>query len=104
MTRPTRPAFTVDRRHRWRLRTPDGDPFLSVGIVHADDTNLRYPHNLAIYQSRYGGSRQRWLQEGLVRDLKDWGFNTLGWTSEYVSGTGLAVEGVPIDLGHSEGL
>ncbi|MGW7754544.1 hypothetical protein ACWGK6_23960 [Streptomyces violaceusniger] len=104
MTHPTHAAFTVDRRHRWRLRTPDGDPFLSVGIVHADDTNLRYPHNRAIYQSRYGGSRRRWLREGLVADLREWGFNTLGWSAEYVSGEGLATSGAVVDLGHSGGL
>ncbi|MEU4932548.1 hypothetical protein AB0G54_39655 [Streptomyces yokosukanensis] len=103
-TNPTYPAFSVDRRHRWRLRTPDGDPFLSVGIVHADDTNLRYPHNFAIYQSRYGASRRQWLREGLVPELRGWGFNTVGWTSEYVSGAGLATEGAVVDLGHSEGL
>jgi len=104
MTRLTQPAFTVDRRRRWQLRAPDGDPFLSVGIVHADDTNLRYPHNLTIYQSRYGSSRRRWLREGLVPELREWGFNTVGWTSEYVSGAGLAAEGAVVDLGHSEGL
>lgn len=96
--------FTVERRDRWSLRTPDGSPFLSVGVVHADDTNLRYPHNTGIYRTRYGGSRGRWLREGLVPEMTSWGFNTIGWTSEYVSGAGLATEGGPVDLGHSDGL
>jgi hypothetical protein len=103
MTGPAHPAFTVEHRDRWLLRTPDGDPFLSVGVVHADDTNLRYPHNIAVHRARYGGSRRRWVREGLVPEMTAWGFNTLGWTSEYVSGTGLATEGA-VDLGHSEGL
>ncbi|MDA4891923.1 hypothetical protein PFZ55_34095 [Streptomyces sp. MS2A] len=103
MTGP-RPAFAVSNDGRWRLRTPDGTPFLSVGVVHADDTNLRYPHNIDLFRSRYGGSRRRWLREGLVHDMTSWGFNTLGWTSEYVSGTGLALDGGVVDLGHSDGL
>ena len=52
MTGPAHPAFTVEHRDRWLLRTPDGDPFLSVGVVHADDTNLRYPHNIAVHRAR----------------------------------------------------
>ncbi|MFD9734654.1 agarase [Umezawaea sp. NPDC059074] len=97
-------VFDVGRDDRWRLRTPDGDPFLSIGVVHADDTNLRYPHNSAVFADRYGSSRRRWIAEGLVPDLRSWGFTTIGWTSEYVSGTGLAVHGRRVDIGHSEGL
>ncbi|MEU8235267.1 hypothetical protein AB0C12_37230 [Actinoplanes sp. NPDC048967] len=95
---------TVRHGDRWRLLTPDGRPFLSIGVVHADDTNLRYPHNAGIHRDRYGGSRRRWLHEGLVPELRAWGFNTIGWTAEYVSGSGLATEGRAVDLGHSEGL
>ncbi|MGP4014638.1 hypothetical protein [Saccharopolyspora sp. 5N708] len=82
-------TFTVRRDGRWRLHTPDGHPFLSIGVVHADDTNLRMEHNAKIFAQRYGGSRHRWIREGLVPELTSWGFNTIGWTSEYVSGTGL---------------
>ncbi|WP_158168417.1 agarase [Mycolicibacterium smegmatis] len=97
--------FTLDHSAgRWRFRGPDGDPFLSIGVVHADDTNLRYPHNMGIFTARYGASRRRWLREGLVPEMTSWGFNTLGWTSEYVSGSGLATDGGAVDLGHSEGL
>ncbi|GHJ41002.1 hypothetical protein [Streptomyces sp. TS71-3] len=97
-------AFTVERSDRWLLRAPDGAPFLSIGVVHADDTNLRYPHNAGIHRARYGGSRRRWVRESLVPEMASWGFNTVGWTSEYVSGAGLATEGGVVDLGHSEGL
>lgn len=98
-------TFTLDNSAgRWRFRSPAGEPFLSIGIVHADDTNLRYPHNIDIFTARYGASRQRWLREGLLPEMTSWGFNTLGWTSEYVSGSGLATDGGVVDLGHSEGL
>lgn len=101
----SRPGFvTVGRPGRWSFLAPDGEPFPSIGVVHADDTNLRYPHNREVWRARYGASRQRWLREGLGADLRAWGFNTVGATSEYVSGTGLGVTGRPVDLGHSCGI
>jgi hypothetical protein len=62
---------------------------------------LRFPHNVEIFENRYGSSRARWIREGLVPELTSWGFNTIGWTSEYVSGSGLATSGQAVDLGHS---
>ncbi|WP_205699043.1 hypothetical protein [Conexibacter sp. SYSU D00693] len=97
-------GFGLARDGRWRLVDPDGAPFLSIGITHAHDTNLRYPHNLAVFRDRYGGSRRRWIAEGLVGELRAWGFTTIGWTSEYVSGSGLAVHEGVVDLGHSDEL
>lgn len=91
-------TFAVGRGSRWTLVDPAGEPFLSIGVVHANDTNLRYPYNLEHFRARYGGSRRRWLRDGLVPELRSWGFNTIGWTSEYVSGRGL---GATADVGHS---
>ncbi len=95
--------FSVQKTDRWRLKTAAGEPFLSIGIVHADDTNLRYPHNAAVFKQRYGGSRRRWVREGLVPELRSWGFTTVGWTSEVVTGSSLALVEGPVDLQHSEG-
>ncbi|WP_134753999.1 agarase [Paenibacillus athensensis] len=89
---------------RWFLVDPDGYPFITVGVNHADETNLKYDHNIEIWEKKYG-SRQNWIQ-GLVHDLKDWGFNTIGWTADYISGDwGVALDwfGDPVDLGHSSG-
>ncbi|MFI5783888.1 agarase [Nocardia sp. NPDC051570] len=97
-------VFGLRRGERWWLTDPRGADFLSIGVVHADDTNLRFPHNAAIFAQRYGNSRERWIRDGLAADLRAWGFNTIGWTSEYVSGTGLATTGKPVDIGHSAGL
>jgi hypothetical protein len=86
-----------------RLVEPDGQPFLTLGVNHADETNLKYPRNIDVWRRRYG-SRERWIHDGVVADLRDWGFNTLGWTQEYVSGGwGEALDwfGDPIDLYHS---
>ena len=71
---------------RWWFVDPDGCAFLTIGVAHADDSDLKYPHNLSIWEDKYGGSKERWIREGLVRDLKNWGFNTIGWTQDYVGG------------------
>jgi hypothetical protein len=93
-------AFRVENG---RLLDPNGNPFLTLGVNHADETNLRYPRNVEVWRRKYG-SRASWIRDGVVADLRSWGFNTLGWTQEYVSGGwGEALDwfGDPIDLGHS---
>lgn len=87
-----------------RLVGPDGNPFLSLGLNHTDEAALKFPRAVDVWRDRYG-SRQRWIRDGVVADLRGWGFNTLGWTSEYVAGGwGEALDwfGDPIDLKHSE--
>lgn len=89
--------------NRWGLIDPYGKPFVTIGLNHADESNLKYPHNREVWEKKYG-SRERWIREGVVADLRSWGFNTLGWTQEYISGDwGVALDwfGDPIDLGHS---
>ncbi|GAA1841541.1 agarase [Pseudonocardia alni subsp. carboxydivorans] len=86
-----------------RLVDPDGKPFLSLALNHVDETNLKFPYNRDIWRERYG-SRERWIADGAVADLRNWSFNTLGWTQEYVAGGwGEALDwfGDPIDLKHS---
>lgn len=96
--------FRVEQRDgRWRLIDPAGRPFVTIGLNHADESNLKYPHNADIWRQKYG-SRESWIRDGVVTDMRDWGFNTIGWTQEYVSGGwGEALDwfGDPIDLGHS---
>lgn len=80
--------FRVERASngRWLFVDPDGGGFLTIGVAHADDSDLKYPHNLVIWNRKYGSSKERWIKEGLVKDLKSWGFNTIGWTQDYVGG------------------
>ena len=96
--------FRVDQAdRRWFFVDPDGNAFISVGLNHADESNLKYPHNWEVWKKKYG-SREAWIKNGVVKDLKTWGFNTIGWTQEYISGDwGVALDwfGDPIDLGHS---
>lgn len=76
--------FRVERVNgSWWFITPDGFGFISVGLNHLDDTDLRYPYNFDVWQRRYG-TRQRWI-DAAVADLRSWSFNTLGWTRQWVS-------------------
>lgn len=87
---------------RWWLVDPEGNAFITVGLNHADESNLKYEHNYDIWKEKYG-SREKWIKK-FQEEIKDWGFNTIGWTSDYISGdwgTALDWYGDPIDLGHS---
>jgi hypothetical protein len=102
---PTGTGFVTagQRDGRWWLLDPGGAEFLSLAVNHADETDLKYPHNLPIWQERYG-SRDRWIS-GVVADMRDWGFTTLGWTQQWVTGAhGLDFHWTdPLNLGHSIG-
>lgn len=96
--------FTVGQNERgaWSFIDSEGKPFVSLGVNHIDDSDLRYPHNVEVWDGKYG-SREKW-EQGVIADLKDLNFNTIGWTSQYISGGwGEALDwfGDPVDLGHS---
>lgn len=75
--------FTLGKANgHWWLITPDGKPFFTMGINHIDPATLRYPENLHIWKEKYGGSTVRWIKESVVPNLKDWGFNSVGWVQE----------------------
>lgn len=87
----------------WSFVDPDGQPFFSIALNHIDDTDLRYPHNVEVFERKYG-SREAWCRH-VVSELGDLGFNTIGWTQQYISGGwGEALDwfGDPVDLGHSQ--
>jgi hypothetical protein len=92
-----------DAEGRWHFVDPLGNTFLSIGLNHADESNLKYPYNASVWETKYG-SRSSWIQTGVVKDLNAFGFNTIGWTQEYIGGDwGEALNwfGDPIDLQHS---
>lgn len=75
--------FTLERRQdRWWLITPQGERFFSIGLNHIDPASLRYSANIHIWREAYGGSATRWIRESVVPNLKQWGFNTVGWVQE----------------------
>ncbi len=75
--------FTLGQhRSRWWLITPDGQPFFSLGLNHIDPASLRYPENIHLWREKYGGSTGRWIRESVAPNLKQWGFNSVGWVQE----------------------
>ena len=71
---------------RWWFVTPSGHGFLSIGINHLDLAALKHPDNIHVFNQRYGRSDERLIREGMAAPLRDWGFNTIGWTQELVAG------------------
>jgi hypothetical protein len=86
---------------RWAFADPDGERFFSLGLNHADETNLKYLSNIEVWRARYG-SRAAWITDGFTPDLRAWGFNTIGWTAECVFGAKAEDFDVPYNSGHSK--
>jgi len=81
----SRSFFGATRKgNRHWLVTPDGKPFWSIGINHVDSATLRYTESGDVWQEKYGNSMKSWLAE-VNRDLRSWGFNTMGWNQEVVT-------------------
>jgi hypothetical protein len=72
------------RRGHWWFITPQERPFWSIGMNHIDSATLRYTDSGDLWQSVYGNSQRRWIQERVAPDLRAWGFNTIGWVQEVV--------------------
>ena len=70
---------------RWWLTRPDGEKYFSLGLNHIDPATLRYAENLHIWREKYGNSMERWLKDSVAPNLKEWGFNCLGWNQEVIS-------------------
>ena len=67
---------------RWWFVTPEGHGFLSIGLNHIDAGALKQPDTVDLYRTRYRGSDEVWVKEGVVEDLRKWGFNSIGWVQE----------------------
>merc|ERR1712096_372413 len=68
---------------RWWFITPEGTPFWSIGMNHIDSAALRYAESDGVWEREFGNSHEQWLR-AVTDDLRDWGFNTIGWTQEVV--------------------
>ncbi len=71
-----------NRKDHWWLITPNGEPFFSIGLNHIDPASMRYPENIHIWRDKYEGKTTKWLKESVAKNLKEWGFNTVGWEQE----------------------
>mgnify|MGYP000092788685 CR=1 FL=1 len=70
------------RRGRWFFTTPDRRPFFSCALNHIDSSILRYPENIGRWESDYQNSQIKWLSKSVGPNLRDWGFNSVGWVQE----------------------
>jgi len=78
---------TAELSGRWWLITPEGHPFISLGVNHMDVSALRYSDNICIYRERYNADEQTYIHQGVAAWLKEWAFNTVGWPQEvFVAG------------------
>ena len=45
--------FRVHRApDRWWFADPDGNGWLTIGIAHAEDSDLKYPHNVDVWKTK----------------------------------------------------
>lgn len=70
---------------RWWMIDPQGRRYFSIGLNHIDPATLRYPENIHVWRGKYGNSMERWLKEAVGPNLRDWGFNCVGWNQEVVT-------------------
>ena len=75
--------FTLGRvGRRWIFLTPERKPFFSLELNHIDSSPLRYLENLPRWEHKYGNDSLRWLAESVAPNLKQWGFNSVGWVQK----------------------
>jgi len=71
---------------RWWFISPEGHGFISMGMNHLDLAALKHPDNLHVFRERYGADTETFIRKGIAEPLRNWGFNTIGWTQECVGG------------------
>lgn len=85
--------FNIQNKNgRLMLVDPEGKPFYTIGLNHTEEANLKHPRNIHIWEERYG-SREKWIKNGVVEDMKKWGFNTIGWTQDNISQSTVPLRG-----------
>ncbi|MHC4564272.1 MAG: hypothetical protein ACYTE3_00780 [Planctomycetota bacterium] len=71
---------------RWWFVSPEGHGFISMGMNHLDLAALKHLDNIHIFRNRYDGNTDTFIRKGIAEPLRDWGFNTIGWSQECVGG------------------
>jgi hypothetical protein len=83
----TNSFFSIRKiKDRHFLIDPDGEKFFSIGINHIDSASLRYQENISIWKNKYSNSMEVWLKSSVRTNLREWGFNSMGWNQEVVTG------------------
>lgn len=67
----------------FQLTDSKGERFIIKGMNNLEETNLKYENNYEIWKQKYG-ERDKWISN-TVCELKELGFNTLGYTRDIVT-------------------
>ncbi|MHC4143808.1 MAG: hypothetical protein ACYSUD_03415 [Planctomycetota bacterium] len=79
--------FRVEKiEGRWWFISPEGHGFISMGMNHLDLAALKHSDNIHIFRQRYDGDTEAFIRKGIAEPLREWGFNTIGWSQECVGG------------------
>ncbi len=77
--------FRLEKSDRWWMVTPEGNAYLSFGVNHAELKNVMRDYNKEFWAGKFGipaDSERKDFQPGfeekLERDMKAYGFTTLG--------------------------
>jgi len=82
----SRGAFSVKQiGDSWLLYDGQDNPFYSVALNHLDPASMMYDENRNIWQEKYENNIIKWLSEKVALDIKDFGFNSVGWVQEVVT-------------------
>ncbi|MDP8224564.1 MAG: alkyl sulfatase dimerization domain-containing protein [Candidatus Lernaella stagnicola] len=89
---PAQHTFTlVQRDGSWWFQTPSGKPFVSLGVNHLEPVLICSESNRDLFAARFGDdligpggkpnlkgrAARAWVTDGM-RQIRSWGFNTLG--------------------------
>jgi len=69
-------------KDRWWLIMPSGEIFFSIGLNHFDPSTMKYKENISIWKNKYNSNIHEWLKKSVSKNLKIWGFNTVGWVQD----------------------
>jgi len=79
-------AFSVKQKDaNWLLYDGQNMPFYSVALNHIDPASMMYDQNRNIWQEKYNNNIIKWLSEKVASEVKNFGFNSVGWVQEVVT-------------------
>jgi hypothetical protein len=79
-------AFSVKQKDaNWLLYDGQNMPFYSVALNHIDPASMMYDQNRNMWQEKYNNNIIKWLSEKVASEVKNFGFNSVGWVQEVVT-------------------
>ena len=76
-------GMTIDNLFSVDLVTPDGHPFVAIGVNHVGAISHHGEGEPDLFETKYGGRWDR-LREDLLEQYRNWGLNAIGDAPEEV--------------------